>query len=49
MIINEPELPENDLKNIPSAINSKIKITPPKISYFQAITRAMIKIKTGML
>jgi hypothetical protein len=48
-IINEPELPENDLKKIPSAKNIKIKITPPITSYFQAITRTMIKIKAGML
>jgi len=48
-IINEPELPENVLKNMPSARLIRIKIRPPKNSYFQAITRAMINTKAGML
>ncbi|MDX9729335.1 MAG: hypothetical protein RBT50_08730, partial [Bacteroidales bacterium] len=42
-------MPENDLKNIPSVINSRIKSAPPIISYFQAITRMMINTKTGIL
>jgi hypothetical protein len=49
IIINDPVLPEKDLKKIPSAKNSKMKITPPRTSFFQAKTRAMIKTKAGML
>jgi hypothetical protein len=49
MIINEAGLPENDLKNIPSAKNIRIKSAPPIIPYFQAITRMMINTRTGIL
>jgi hypothetical protein len=49
IIIKEAGLPENDLKNIPSATNNRIKSAPPTISNFQAITRMMINNKTGIL
>jgi|WetSurMetagenome_2_1015567.scaffolds.fasta_scaffold03213_10 hypothetical protein len=48
-IINDPELPVNELKKIPSAKKSKTKIIPPIISNFQAIARTRIKTKTGIL
>jgi hypothetical protein len=49
MINSDAGLPEADLKNIPSAIDIKIKSAPPVISYFQAKTRTIIKRKAGML
>jgi len=48
-IINDPEFPENVLKNIANARLRRIKINPPIISFFHAMTKATIRTKAGML
>ena len=47
--INEYGFPVNDLKKIHINKNKTIKISPPTNSFFQAITRTIVKIKAGML
>ena len=48
-MIREPLLLLKDPQKMPRAINNKIKIIPPAISYLYEMTSARISAKAGML